>query len=95
MRAMLLLFVAGLVTPAIEPVLAGDHEGHGKHWKDREDQDEDEQKRSINAQDILRLKGQHEDGQTRHFSLLKSSEKLRSRTRAGHDAQFRCWNKAK
>ena len=42
MRAMVLLFVAGLMAPAIKPALAGDHEGHGKHWKDREDQDEDE-----------------------------------------------------
>jgi hypothetical protein len=42
MRAMALLFVAGLMAPAIQPVLAGDHEGHGKHWKDRDDQGEDE-----------------------------------------------------
>jgi hypothetical protein len=42
MRAMLLLLAAGLMFPAIQPVLAWDHDGHGKHWKDREDQDEDE-----------------------------------------------------
>jgi hypothetical protein len=42
MRAMVLLFVAGLMAPAIQPVLAGDHEGHGKHRKDRDDQGEDE-----------------------------------------------------
>ena len=42
MRAMLLLLAAGLTVPAIQPALAGDHEGHGKHWKDREDRDEDE-----------------------------------------------------
>ena len=42
MRAILLLLAAGLTVPAIQPALAGDHEGHGKHWKDREDRDEDE-----------------------------------------------------
>ena len=42
MRAMLLLLAAGLTVPAIQPALAGDRDGHGKHWKDREDRDEDQ-----------------------------------------------------
>ena len=40
MRAMVLLFIAGLMAPAIQPVLAWDQQGHEKHWKDREDQGE-------------------------------------------------------
>src|SRR5215469_15549683 len=40
MRAMVLLLAVGLAVPAIQPVLAGN--GHGKHWKDRDDQGEDE-----------------------------------------------------
>lgn len=43
MRPMVLLFVAGLMVPAIQPGLAWDHEGHRKHWKDREDQDDNDQ----------------------------------------------------
>ena len=42
MRAIFLLFAAGLMAVAIQPALAWDHEGHGKHWEDREDRDEDE-----------------------------------------------------
>ena len=42
MRAILFMLVAVLVTPAIPPARAWDHEEHGKHWKDRDDQGEDE-----------------------------------------------------
>jgi hypothetical protein len=42
MRATILLFVAGLMIPAIQSAVAWDHEGHGKHWKDHDDQGEDE-----------------------------------------------------
>jgi hypothetical protein len=32
MRAMPLLLAAGLTVPAIQPAIAGDRDGHGKHW---------------------------------------------------------------
>jgi len=65
MRATLFLFVAGLMVPAIQPAFTWDHEGHGKHWKDREDQDDDEgeghyrrhgyQGQCFRAEDIQRI----------------------------------------